>query len=559
MPALTPENAQAAMRKYGGIQSQPVRDMRSGVRIGIYGPGGCIDGGSFVQYQIRYADGTRANHKGGTIERLFERFHKLSRSGKGYYARPTTAQCEFYAPSVDEDGRIVQNRVLDVCRTGEKECYRLTTTNGYNIVATAAHRFYDGNKFVALHALTIGMPIALHTGTMEKSVGAPHVERKTFYVKAHPFAPMKYVDRYAYRALVRSRAVVEANMNSMPLDAYIQRLNADKLDGLQFLSPNIEVHHSDEDALNDTLDNLQCLDKASHAHLHMQVRGGVAARYVTTQDAIASIEPVGIRTTYDLVMAPPFNNYVANKIVVHNSGKTTLAASITKSVFGAPAAYLDARGNPEVVRSYGDAIQVFPISKFDQVDDWRTDFVNDRNRPFKSVIVDNLCELHAMDLRDRYGTDAEIAWTMHSAATADVLQLARNFTDLSTIYGVNVIFVMWDVHETRNVRGREVNRSELSFNKALQSQLPGIISWLGRLYIVDDAPPWTRMLDFRPIESMHVAKFQVDPDDPVTGEVPMQQWNPSLASIVDTVLGGIPWPTALHAEPSNEVIIRSRK
>lgn len=240
-------------------------------------------------------------------------------------------------------------------------------------------------------------------------------------------------------------------------------------------------------------------------------------------------------------------------------GKTTLAATVAKSLLGAPAAYLDARGNPEVVRSYGDAIQVFPITAFDQVDDWRTDFVNDRDRPFKSVIVDNLCELHAMDLRDRYGTDAEIAWTMHSAATADVLQLARNFTDLSTIYGVNVIFVMWDVHETRNVRGREVNRSELAFNKALQSQLPGIISWLGRLYIVDDAPPWTRMLDFRPIESMHVAKFQVDPNDPVTGEIPMQQWNPSLASILDTVLGGTPWPTALHAEPSNEVIIRPRK
>lgn len=239
-------------------------------------------------------------------------------------------------------------------------------------------------------------------------------------------------------------------------------------------------------------------------------------------------------------------------------GKTTLAATIAKSSIGGPVAYLDARGNPEVVRSYGDAIQVFPFSKFEQIDDWRRDFVNDRERPFKSVIIDNLSELWAMDLRDRYGADADIQWTHHSATTADVLQLARNFKDLSTIHGINVIIVAWDTPETRTIRGREINRSELAFNKALQSQLPGIISWLGRLYIVEDDPPYTRCLDFRPIESMHVAKFQIDPDEPLVGDIPMQIWNPSLASILDTVKGGMTWPKEKHAEPGNDLLLRRK-
>lgn len=239
-------------------------------------------------------------------------------------------------------------------------------------------------------------------------------------------------------------------------------------------------------------------------------------------------------------------------------GKTTLAGTICKSEYGWPAAYLDARGNPEVIRSYGDKVQVFPIAKFDQLDDWRKDFINDRERPFKTVIVDNLSELWAMDLRDRYGADADIKWEMHSATTADILQAARNLKDLSTIYGVNVIIVAWDTPENRTIRGRDVSRSELAFNSKLQSQLPGIISWLGRLYIVEDSPPYTRCLDFRPIETMHQAKFQLDPDDAIAGQIPMQIWNPSLASIIDCIKGGQPWPTDKHAEPGNDVLIRRK-
>lgn len=232
-------------------------------------------------------------------------------------------------------------------------------------------------------------------------------------------------------------------------------------------------------------------------------------------------------------------------------GKTTLAASIVDSEYGSPALYIDARGNPEVVRSKGDRIQVITAPDFDTVEAVRKDLVRDLQEgtcPFKTVIIDNLSELHAMDLRDRYGADKDITWTMHSATTADILQLARNWSDLATIHAVNVIFIMWDTPEDRTIRGRDVNRSELQFNKALQSQLPGIISWLGRLYITDETQ-FTRCLDFRPIETMHQAKFQVDPDDPYASKIPMQIYNPSLASIVDTVVGKLDWPAEKHKEP----------
>lgn len=42
-------------------------------------------------------------------------------------------------------------------------------------------------------------------------------------------------------------------------------------------------------------------------------------------DTIVSIESVGVMQTYDIQMRDPYNNFVANKFVVHNSGKSTAA------------------------------------------------------------------------------------------------------------------------------------------------------------------------------------------------------------------------------------------
>jgi hypothetical protein len=232
-------------------------------------------------------------------------------------------------------------------------------------------------------------------------------------------------------------------------------------------------------------------------------------------------------------------------------GKTTLAGTVCDTDLGWPALYLNARGNPHVIRSRGDKVQIMDVSSFKQAQSIRDDIAKDTKCPYKSIIVDNVTELWSLDLRDRYGANTQIEWTMHSATTADVLALVRNYSDLATsFHKLNVIFIMWETPEKRAIRGeKEKDRSEVAFNKALQSQVPGIITWLGRLYITDEVL-YTRCLDFRPIESMQQSKFQVDPDDEATKDIPMEIWNPSLASIIDTVKGGQPWPAAKHQAPS---------
>lgn len=232
------------------------------------------------------------------------------------------------------------------------------------------------------------------------------------------------------------------------------------------------------------------------------------------------------------------------------AGKTTLAATITDSPLGGPALYLNARGNPHVISSYADRIDIANITKYSQIEAIRKDLINDPERKYKSAILDTVSEMWAIDLRDLYGPNRDIEWQMHSASTADVMQLVRNWYDLTEPpYCMNVVFIFQETPEKRKLRGTEIERSEIAFNKALQWQIPTVVNWLGRLYQMEDTPPYRRMLDFRPIESMQQSKAQFDPKDALTAEMPLEVWQPSLASMVDTIRGRKPWPTEKHAKP----------
>jgi len=182
--------------------------------VEIYGPEACLDGDTFISYNVRTEDGRKINCKGGTIKCLWERFHGESASGdgRGEYLQPTSIGAKFTAPSLDEAKSIFHNEIVDVVKTGTKECFELTTLGGYSITATAEHKFFTGEQWVGLAELSPGDTVIVHNNFI----------------------------------------------------------------------------------------------------------------LIAVEDIVSSIVPVGERNTFDLKMTSPFNNYVANNFVVHNSGKTTL-------------------------------------------------------------------------------------------------------------------------------------------------------------------------------------------------------------------------------------------
>lgn len=325
-----------------------------GTMVELWGPPQCLAGDTYIDFETRGADGRRRGRKGGTIQRLYERFHGLphKEGGKGKYARPVDDDTYFYALSMDDEGRIRRNRIVDVVYSGQKECFRVETEGGFSIVATADHKFWTGTKFVRLGDLQPGGTVFVHNKTRLRKTEEEKEQQKwrnsclraDVYVKHHPVAGIKVVEngKYLYRRLRRSRAVVEARMNGLAFDEYIERLNSGDLDGLVFLSRDQHVHHLDEDITNDDPENLVVLSDEEHRRLHTTARQS-ELRYVAVPDTVKSIEPVGVRDTYDLVMAEPYRNFVAEGFVVHNSGKSTVAVACVASTLrqGGRACYVD--------------------------------------------------------------------------------------------------------------------------------------------------------------------------------------------------------------------------
>jgi recombination protein RecA len=304
----------------------------------IFGPESCLAWNTFIRYQVR--DGERCqNSKGGSIEKLYDRFHN---TGKGQSARKQNNNTSFYVSSINEENCLFKNKVADVVFTGEKECFEVITASGKKIEATKDHKFYVGNgEYSVLDNLTIGDIIYTYIGERNKKEKLKKFKYLEVCVKYHPANRFKKVtannrkgekvysyDRYRVR---KSRLVYEAKVNNLSYEEYLTVLNTkgkEEIDKLWFVPFGKAIHHIDGNHRNDVIDNLILLSTEEHNRYHSLVNHN-DLRFKVSGEKIVSIKSVGFKKTYDIKCFSPYNNYMANDFIVHNCGKTTLALEIT--------------------------------------------------------------------------------------------------------------------------------------------------------------------------------------------------------------------------------------
>lgn len=304
----------------------------------VYGQESCLDRDTFVSYAVIRKSGKSINMKGGPISRLYERFHGINK-----HWLQTDHEAVFTAPCVNEEGRIFHNLIVDVVKTGLRECLEVKTCSGFRIIATPEHKFYTKDGFKELGDISVGEEVYVHNNTPFTKTHKITKRTEAVCVKHHPHGHDKIIEgKYPYKRIEYTRMVYEAYLNNLPLEDYRYRLNSGDLEGLQFLPKGIHIHHKNEDPMDNRIDNLEVIDPSSHGKIHATERHN-NLRFKIVLDTIESIAPVGIRETYDIKMLSPHNNYIANKFCVHNSGKTTLMLqSIASAQKAGLAAYIDA-------------------------------------------------------------------------------------------------------------------------------------------------------------------------------------------------------------------------
>ena len=298
----------------------------------LHGTQGCLAG----ETEIEFNRGKRNGGRPLSIKKAYEKWNGTFKQGTGL-GKGWDLSIPTRAKSVRDGMTIGYHEVFKIVESGEKQLYKLTGSHGASIRATELHPFMrpDGS-FTPLNELKPGDEIVIEGAPVKHyGRGGRKAQRTTIHsIPFHPHAWQHIINGKNYKRSHRARLVVEAGMNGLSLEEFIQVLRTDEqcAANLVYLAPTEIVHHLDEDVTNDSYNNLMVIDKANHdAHHAKEVGLGYISTRVVT---VKSVKKDKVEMTYDMVMKAPYHNYIANGFAVHNTGKGILTNNILRPIFG---------------------------------------------------------------------------------------------------------------------------------------------------------------------------------------------------------------------------------
>jgi hypothetical protein len=281
--------------------------------ITIAGLSGCLEENTTIHVNR----GKRSSSRRYTIKDLYTKFHTE-------WNKDIKTNIRVYKEDQDVFG---YNQILDVVDSGEKPVFKIRTHSGFEIISTADHKFLtmpkikDESLFKTLGMLEVGDSIVVRKKRTNKK--KQHKYRKSFtgQFKYYANAREKIIEKkYKYFECLEQRVVYDAHLNGFSdIKEFLKQCCAPNT--FIFSDSNMEIHHKDGNTLNNNIDNLELLSKLDHAKEHLRLNNNM---YTAELDKIVSIEYLGIKHTYDICCLYPYNNFIANNFVVHNSGKSTI-------------------------------------------------------------------------------------------------------------------------------------------------------------------------------------------------------------------------------------------
>lgn len=214
------------------------------------------------------------------------------------------------------------HKINDVVYSGVMKVYQLTLENGYTIKATADHKIMTNNGFIELQNLKRGNQLIMCDTLKAESKNRKRIKLYDIALKVgnnHPYS--NKAGRVAVHILT-----YEANINGLEFTKYLDILLNEKEEckRLQFVDSSVyDIHHIDGNHYNNSITNLKLLRKEEHRNIPNNYSN--FSQGIPKFSRVKSVEYVGEEKTYDIICDEPHHNFVANGIVVHNSGKSLWA------------------------------------------------------------------------------------------------------------------------------------------------------------------------------------------------------------------------------------------
>jgi replicative DNA helicase len=294
-------------RSLGGVP-------KGGLTI-IAAPPGCLDGDTMVginragkSFQISMRDLEYKIHGGYTRGSQWD------------------MSIETKIRTMSDDGFIRLSPLKSVLYSGKKQVYNLLLKSGKAVIGTYDHPVYTDKGWKCLGHLCKGDFVYAESSARVKK--NKHTKLTYEEVEGLQFHPYHHTHSMHINTVAKHRLVMEAHINNVPLDKWISmgRSGYDKNDYI-FIPLSTHVHHIDGNSKNNNPSNLEMLTEREHCLKHSEKNWKNVSYYVDV-DEVVSVTYIGERDTYDIEVCEEHPNFLANGIVVHNTGKTSLALKI---------------------------------------------------------------------------------------------------------------------------------------------------------------------------------------------------------------------------------------
>jgi len=318
-------------------------DIASGLsrnRYGFFLGMGCLTGET--KLTCRRSGGTFTI----SLKELYERFNGLHHGP----ARKWDLEKPTYVRSLLKD-YFGPNKIEAVTYSGEKLVFELMLESGKSLKLTSDHKILTPAGWRMLcelqagdEVLTNGIPICKRCGGTEKVSTNPKLKHYGYCQKcSHQLRNYQRLDNayYARRKgddgyIYLRGEVAEGHPRNFSSGLLEHIYIAEKMIG-RTLHNDEQVHHINHVRDDNRPENLQVVTIKEHAQLHnvpahfhkdFRRSSGAEIIMVPKVDKVLSIKELGIEDTYDISCEAPYHNFIANGIVVHNSGKSYIASAL---------------------------------------------------------------------------------------------------------------------------------------------------------------------------------------------------------------------------------------
>lgn len=231
--------------------------------------------------------------------------------------------------SLNEEGRLTPNKIVDIRYQGVRDVYRVTVSSGKTIDVTLNHKFKTQRGELRLEDIVVGDKIPVCIGYEIEDTGYRFTDKgklSRFHTQNE-----EYREEFVLNSEKgHSGFVKKQETQQLKLRYYTKNLKKDFCEVCGKKDCRLEVHHIDNCHGNNDISNLQTVCSSCHKKLHYEIgraKQGDKGLLVEWQE-ITSIEYAGKDNVYDIEMADPYHTFtIDNGIVTCNSHAAAYATT----------------------------------------------------------------------------------------------------------------------------------------------------------------------------------------------------------------------------------------